>query len=223
MNTVTIQDNKTKKYNVLPIKADCLKITGKGIDQNWKYAEVLSEFVSPWDKKEIRKIEFRSLYDTKTIFFYFKVEDSKVYIDTSDNKISNINNSDRVELFFRSSKSMDPYYCLEIDPDSRIMDFMARPNKQFDFDWNWPANDITVKSSIEATFFTVEIGISISSLKKFGLLRNGEIETGIFRAKYNKKEGNKYQPTWITWVDPKTENPNFHTPSSFGMLKLHNF
>jgi hypothetical protein len=46
------------------------------------------------------------------------------------------------------------------------------------------------------------------------------IEAGVFRAKYNTKNNIQFEPTWITWVNPKTETPNFHTPSSFGKLFL---
>jgi hypothetical protein len=157
------------------------------------------------------------------LFFCFKVNDPEVHIDSRDNTVASINDSDRVELFFRSDKSLNPYYCLEIDPTSRIMDFMAHPNKQFDFDWNWPTNDIEVKSSIESAYFTVEIAISLDSLTKLGLLKEGKIEVAIYRAKYNKQENGNFEPTWITWVDPNTKNPNFHIASSFGVLKLERF
>jgi hypothetical protein len=111
---------------------------------------------------------------------------------------------------------------LEIDPASRIMDFKARPNKQFDFNWNWPSDDIKVKSAMESNCFTVEIAISLVSLTKLGLIKDDKIEAGIYRAKYNKQEDGNYEPTWITWVNPNTESPNFHTPSSFGVLHLEN-
>ena len=181
------------------------------------------DFNSPWDTKEVKKISFNALWDTKNLFFCFKVEDSEVHIHQSDDTNESINNSDRVELFFRTDDSMNPYYCLEIDPTSRIMDFIAKPGKNFNFYWNWPSEDIEVKSSIEKTHFIVEGAISIKSLTKLDLLKNGQIETGIYRAKYNKQSNGNYEPTWITWVNPMTQTPNFHIASSFGILKLDNF
>lgn len=211
-----------KKYAVKQIEHKQLKITGKGDHSLWNKANKLFDFSSPWDSEKIKPIEFKALCDKETLFFCFKVEDADIHIDTTDNTIRSINESDRVELFFRSNELMDPYYCLEIDPASRIMDFKARPNKQFDFNWNWPSDDIKVKSAIEATYFIVEIAISLASLTKLGLLKEGEIETGIYQAKYNKKENGNFEPTWITWVDPKTATPNFHIAASFGILKLEN-
>lgn len=211
-----------KTYTVKQIKHKQLAITGKGDHSLWNKADKLLDFCSPWDSEKIKPIEFKSLCDTETLFFCFKVEEADVHIDTTDNTIRSINESDRVELFFRIDKSLNPYYCLEIDPASRIMDFKAYPNKQFDFNWNWPSDDIKVKSAMESTCFTVEIAVSLASLTKLGLLKGGKIETGIYRAKYNKQNDGSYEPTWITWVNPNTESPNFHTPSSFGILHLEN-
>ncbi|WP_034040473.1 sugar-binding protein [Wocania ichthyoenteri] len=209
-----------KTYKVNSINNSTIIITGKGDDKAWERASVLNNFASPWDKKEIDEIEFKALYNTEYLFFCFKVFDSSVFIDTTDNTKASINNSDRVELFFRSDKNLNPYYCLEIDSKPRIMDFIAKPNKNFDFNWNWPPQDISVKSFKEDNSFTVEGSISLASLKGFNLLKEGKIETGIYRAKYNKQTNGSYEPTWITWVDPQTKQPNFHTPSSFGVLKL---
>jgi hypothetical protein len=115
---------------------------------------------------------------------------------------------------------MDPYYCLEIDPTARIMDFMAKPNRNFNFNWNWPSNEIEVKSTIKENYFIVEGAISIKSLNELGLLKQNKIETGVYRAKYNRQKQGGYEPTWITWINPKTETPNFHIASSFGVFEL---
>lgn len=209
---------KTYKVNFTQ-KKDII-LSGKGNHSIWKEANSLTDFCSPWDKESIKKIEFKAIHNSKKIFFQFKVDDNQVYIYPSDKKNDSINNSDRVELFFRSDTSLNPYYCLEIDPLARIMDFKAKPNKEFDFNWNWPTQDIEVKSTIEPNYFVVEIAITIQSLKDLHLLKNGKIETGIYRAKYKQQKDNTFKPTWIPWVNPNTETPNFHTPTSFGVLTL---
>lgn len=100
------------------------------------------------------------------------------------------------------------------------MDFIAYPDKNFDFDWYWPKNHIIVKSSINANSFKVEGSISIASLNNFNLIKNNKIEVGVFRAKYKKKENSYFEPIWITWANPNTETPNFHIASSFGNFVL---
>ena len=100
------------------------------------------------------------------------------------------------------------------------MDFIAYPNRNFDFNWNWPKEDILVKSEIKEDYFIVEGAISLVSLKKFDLIKNNKIETGVFRAKYNEQKDGDFEPTWISWVNPNTETPDFHTATAFGILHL---
>ena len=213
-------EQETKKYQVNLVAGNQLNITGKGDDRLWEEAMILTDFCSPWDAEKPLKIEFKALWDNVNLFFCFTVFDSEVHVDKKDDSIDSIGNSDRVELFFRPDASLNPYYCLEIDPSPRVMDFIAYPDRNFNFDWNWPKEDLVVKSFIKDSSFTVEGAISIESLKRFDLIKDNKIETGIFRAKYAKKDGVNYEPTWISWVNPNTETPNFHTPTSFGELNL---
>lgn len=209
-----------KKYKVKSIGNNTIAISGKCDDLKWNSAEALTDFISAWDDEPIKRIEFKSLWNNTHLFFCFKVFDSEVHIDKTDDTVDSIGNSDRVELFFRTDAELNPYYCLEIDPTPRIMDFIAYPNKKFNFDWNWPQKDILVKSHKEKDYFIVEGQITLASLKEFNLIKNNKIETGIFRAKFNQQEDLFFEPTWISWVNPNTETPNFHTPTSFGELHL---
>ncbi|WP_017497335.1 sugar-binding protein [Flavobacterium sp. WG21] len=186
----------------------------------WENANCLTDFCSPWKSDPLLKIEFRALWDLENFFFNFRVFDTGIYIDQKDDSFDSINNSDRVELFFRTNESLDPYYCLEMDTAGRLMDFRARPNKEFDFEWKWPKNDFEIKTSKDEISFTVEGRISIKSLKELNLIHNNTIEAGVFRAKFLENEKRQYEPTWISWVNPDTETPNFHIASSFGKFIL---
>ena len=186
----------------------------------WKDANCLTDFSSPWKNNPVLKIEFRALYDHENFYFKFRVFDTDIYRDQKDNSSESIGNSDRVELFFRTNESLDPYYCLEIDTAGRIMDFKAHPGKNFDFNWKWPKKDIAVQTSKDETSFVVSGRISIQSLKDLNLIHNNTIEAGVFRAKFSLVENLQYEPTWISWVDPNTETPNFHIASSFGKFVL---
>mgnify|MGYP003683347229 FL=1 len=210
----------SKSYKVNKISKRQLTISGKGDSIAWRQANVIEDFCSPWSSRAVNKIEFKALHDSEKLFFSFKVYDSQVHINPSEHIYNSINNSDRVELFFRSDSKMNPYYCLEIDPRARVMDFFAKPNKNFDFNWNWPSEHIEVKSSISKHFFVVEGAISLQSLFNFNLLKNEKLEIGVYRAKYSKQNNGEYNPIWITWVNPETETPNFHIPSSFGIFKF---
>jgi len=209
-----------KTYRVIRIKPEELVISGNSDSELWSKANLLTDFSSPWDEGSPLRTEFRALWDGSHLFFSFMVFDNVVHLDQSRKGNDSINNSDRVELFFRQNDAMSPYYCLEMDSSCRVMDFKANPNKQFDFNWDWPQNGLKLKSFLAKDRYTVEGSISIASLHSLNLIKDQIIQTGIYRAKYQKGEGSNYEPKWICWVNPDTETPNFHISSSFGELHL---
>ncbi|MBZ4037523.1 carbohydrate-binding family 9-like protein [Flavobacterium sp. 17A] len=211
-----------KNYEVNSVEKGTLQINGFGDHPLWEKAAVLTDFISPWENHEPKKIELRALWDSENVFFYYKVWDNEVYIDKTDDTAESIANSDRVEIFLRKDADLSPYYCFEIDPEPRILDFIAFPNRNFDYEWKWPENHLQVKSNQNENYFTVEIAISIESLKQLKLLNGNTIEAGFYRAKYIK-QNETYEPVWITWVNPNTPTPDFHIASSFGKLILIGF
>lgn len=209
-----------KKYHVQIIDKNEKNVAQVLDSFFWEKANCLTDFSSPWNNDPVLKIEFRALWDRENFYFNFRVFDTNVYIDKKDNSVDSICNSDRVELFFRSNDQLNPYYCLEMDPSIRLLDFVARPNKVFDYKWKWPENNIKLESFSDEVSFTVAGAISISSLEKLDLIHDNIIEAGVYRAKFSKDENGNYEPTWITWVNPNTAEPNFHIASSFGKFVL---
>lgn len=209
-----------QKYIVRHLPQNVIEYSKNFDEIPWSQANVLVDFKNPWSSKKLPNTEFRALWDSKHLYFRFDAKDSSIYINENDNSVESIGASDRVEIFFRKNKDLDPYYCMEIDPKARIMDFKALPNRNFNFEWSYTKEHLNVEAHITEKGYLVEGTVSIKFLENSDLLHNGIIETGIYRAKYIKQKGSGYQPTWITWVDPQTENPDFHTPSSFGLFEL---
>ena len=205
-------------------KATEVTLSGNVDDPQWNVASNLTDFKSPWDNKPVDPIAFRALYDEEYLYFSFLVSDNEVYTDLKDDSKESIAQSDRVELFLRSDYLLDPYYCLEIDTQPRVMDFIARPNRNFDLGWSWPAAGIEVKSAIDEQKFSVEGKLSLASLKALNLLKQDEdgyyLEVGVYRAKYTRETTGQNKATWITWIDPQTEYPEFHIKDSFGVFRL---
>ena len=212
----------TPVYNVK--KATEVTLSGNVDDPQWNVANNLTDFKSPWDNKPVDPISFKALYDEEYLYFSFVVADNEVYTDLKDDSKESIAQSDRVELFLRSDYLLDPYYCLEIDTQPRVMDFIARPNRDFDLGWSWPAAGIEVKSAIDEQKFSVEGKLSLASLKALNLLKQDEdgyyLEVGVYRAKYTRETTGQNKATWITWIDPQTEYPEFHIKDSFGVFRL---
>lgn len=207
-----------KTYPIHKINPNLLQINGNTSHYLWEKAAVLKDFSSPWHCEDNEDIEFRALHDGEKLYLSYRVYDVSLHIESNDNSKKSIDESDRVELFMRADEHLNPYYCLEIDPLGRVQDFMARPNHQFDFSWNWPKEDIVITSNISPEWFTVELSLTIASLQRYNLIQNGRMEAGIYRAKYTQLPNGQFEPIWITWVDPGTETPNFHTAASFGVF-----
>lgn len=209
-----------KTYTVRKIEQGQLKINGRIDNVNWKKADELTDFSSPWNQKHIEKTVFKALWDREFLYFGFTVYEKDVYTDSKNKGNEAINNSDRVELFFRKDADMKPYFCLEMDSTCRLMDFKALPGKEFDFGWHWPENGFEIQSFTDQEKYQVEGRISIQSLDDLNLRDKDKIQTGIYRANYLENQDGLREPQWICWVDPKTETPNFHIHSSFGTLIL---
>jgi len=187
-------------------------------DTFWKKSTALSAFMYPWDNENPPATIFRALYDRKYIYFRFDVIDTDIYVEKKPNGKMAVLNSDRVEIFFRSDKDMNPYFCLEMDPLGRVMDYKAEFYRKFDYKWKW--DGITVRSAYTLNGYRVWGSIPIESLKNLKLLSGGALQIGLFRGKCIKDQEGNLSFKWISWMRPESEKPDFHIPSAFGEGRL---
>ena len=189
----------------------------------WDKALLLKNFSYPWDALNTQKTNFKALYNKHHLFLRYMVNDTNILIYNKSNDKMGVVNSDRVEIFFRKNSKLNEYYCLEVDSNGKAFDYKAKFYRKFDNDWSWPKGHLFTKGERVSEGYIVEITISLESLRNLGLLKNNLIEAGIYRAdcielaNYQQKES---VFNWATWVNPETEIPDFHVPSSFGILKL---
>jgi hypothetical protein len=129
--------------------------------------------------------------------------------------------SDRVEIFFKSDDRLDPYYCLEMDPLGRVLDYRASFYRKFEYNWQWPgSNQLQIKSDYTDQGYTIEGSITMASLKELNLLKNNELQAGLFRGECLKMRDPESTFSWISWIKPESVRPDFHIPSSFAVIKL---
>ena len=189
----------------------------------WEQSIVLKDFSHPWRSESAKETCFRALYDTKYLYLRYDVKDENINIFSKTGSKIEVVKSDRVEIFFRKNNQLEPYYCLEIDPNGKILDYSASYYRKFDYSWVWPKGQLFVEGFSNSKGYRVDVKISLESLEELDLLHNKTIEVGIFRADcttlLTDDEGDS-SIKWISWVDPKTQTPDFHVPSSFGVLEL---
>jgi hypothetical protein len=186
---------------------------------NWNQIVKLTDFCYPWRDEKVPLTEFRAYYDDTYLHFLFVSSGSKPLVYVNNNNKMEVIHSERVEMFFRSDESMKPYYCLEIDPYGRILDYRANFYREFDRNWFWPES-LFIQSKISDKTYSVQGKISLFILDKLGLLKNNEIQIGLFRGHCTELKGDIASIKWISWVDPKTKHPDFHVPSAFGLFIL---
>jgi len=212
---------QTKTYIVNKTKHD-IKITGDGSDKAWKKASVLTEFLHPWQPKNLPTTTFKALWSDTHLYFLYCVEDTEIITPQRNLGELDAVESDRVEIFFKATDESKPYYSLEMDALGRCLDSDAEFYKNnIDFDWDWPKGDFVLKASQHERGYIVEGSISLASLRKLGIYKDdGILNAGLYRGEYYRKEDNKIAIKWISWVVANPEKPSFHVPNSFGVLKL---
>ena len=195
-----------------------LQLTGKGDDPAWQKATALSDFTYPWRTDHPPLTTFRALWDEQFFYFLYRAEDPDIITKTTDGGERDVVNSDRVEIFFKSDDNMDPYYSLEMDALGRVLDTEGRYYRNVDFKWNWPEGGLILKASTDEEGYWVEGAISLASLRQLGMLEGNELKAGLYRGEYLQKENGETEVRWISWIIPDSEKPDFHIPSSFGIL-----
>jgi len=211
--------NNMKEYTVKNIESSPIEN-----QKLWNEAISTNDFSFPWENVEAPETVFKALYDDKNFYFRFEVEDNNVLSDFSRGNKRDVVDSDRVEIFLRSDDKLMPYYCLEMDAEGRVLDYKAKHYRDFDFEWSWPVReDLNVSATKNPSGYIVQGAISIKSLKALGLFKNNQLEAGLYRGycmALPKEKGLEADLRWISWIEPKAETPDFHIPSSFGILKF---
>ncbi|MGW9686135.1 carbohydrate-binding family 9-like protein [Flagellimonas sp. 2504JD1-5] len=211
-----------KTYTVLKVNEND-NIPNSLDDSLWEKANVLDEFSQPWRSEPMQETIFRALHTNEYLYLRYDVKDTNLVIYDGYQKKRDIIRSDRVEIFIRKDEELKNYYCLEVDPNGAILDFAASHYRIFDDNWTWPKGHLFTVGKILKDGYRLDMVISKQSLRDLGLLKEGILEAGIFRADTDelpdaKNPDNDFK--WITWVDPKTKDPDFHVPTSFGQLLL---
>lgn len=207
-------------WNAMKTEYEVLRVNPDQPDR-WATAPVLADFVYPWEESTAPVTLFQALYDQDFFYFRFTTEDNDIYAPGDPADKLGVLPSDRVEIFFKSRGGMDPYYCLEMDPRGRVLDYIARYYRVTDFKWAWPEPHLEVKAIIQDAGYIVEGKISLASLRELGILSSqGQMEAGLFRGDAYHLDEQKTDIKWISWIRPDASKPDFHLPSAFGTLKL---
>lgn len=175
---------------------------------------LLDEFTLPWVERDCPRTEFRAVWNEEKFRFRFNVEDNDIVLNDASDKDTAVLGSDRVELFFASDPELKNYYYgTEMDPRGWAYDYRAKTYRQIDDGWSFPS--LKMDGEVQANGYSLAGEIDLDIFKSLDLLKGGEMIAGVYRAEFSHGDEGIIED-WMPWVDPGTEAPDFHVPSSFG-------
>src|SRR5258708_28026018 len=137
----------SQTYQVRKVAKGAIHVDGKGASPAWSRANVLTDFVYPWDSVMAPATSFAALWDGEWFYGLYKVKDDSVITVVKKNDKMEVGASDRVEIFLKKNDTMDPYYCLEMDADGRVLDYDAFYYRKMNYPWEWPQGQLIIKAS----------------------------------------------------------------------------
>jgi hypothetical protein len=193
-----------------------LKIKRASAKTEWNEIPLLCQLSYPWDKEDqFPDTHFKAFHTGEDLHFQFKAFCGKPLIYRKDDDKLEVRFSERVELFFREDARLQNYYCLEIDPALRVLDYQAKHYREFNRDWQWPEN-LNLSCRSQADAYLLSGKISLKTLSNLKLLKGNTLEAGIYRGHVLSLKGEEADIRWSSWLKPESKEADFHIPTSFG-------
>ncbi|MHC4434407.1 MAG: carbohydrate-binding family 9-like protein [Planctomycetota bacterium] len=217
-----------------------IKLDGFLDEAQWSLAVIESDFIFPWQERAAPGTDFRALCDDDYFYFAFCAVDADLFVLADLPEEGYAVFEDRVEMYFSLDDQMQDYYCIEIDPHGRTMDYSGAYYRQLDLSWDCPG--LETQGVVSGQGYTVEGRIPLTTFAGLGFpaLRPGtKIRFGLFRAEFShdrsgraveqkdsihnlgrRIDGPPPLEAWISWIDPNVTLPDFHVPSALGWLQI---
>ena len=183
-------------------------------------AEVMTDFTFAWENRPTPKTEFRALWNQQDLHFRFYCHDNDLVLAGGATVKDRALGSDRVEIFFAPDLSLNPYYCLEMTPRGDALAYKAKFYREID--WNWSCLGLHLEAQIQGDHYTISGFIPLSTLIELNVLKPHarDFSVGVYRAEFSRNAEGSVHSGWMPWVNPHTDKPDFHVPSSFGVFDL---
>jgi len=209
-----------KTYCLEYVESAEVEIDGTASEDVWKGPSRESGFSFPWNQAPAPATIFQGFYTSEYVYFYFKVSDPDLVIfpGLAEHAVAE---GDRVELFFSAGLDMKKYFCLEIDPSGRVLDYQASFYRKFDN--NWDLEGLRAAGRVTREGYAVEVAVPTGWFRETGISsmeQNSSIIAGIYRGEFSHESAGVISQKWISWINPEIESPDFHIPSSLGLFIL---
>jgi Carbohydrate family 9 binding domain-like len=187
---------------------------------DWSRADLLTDFGFPWEATPPPNTQFRALWDEERLHFRFDCVDLDLVLGAGQTAKDRVLGSDRVELFFAPGLELNPYFCVEMAPNGDVYGYRAQTYRKFDDDFAFEGLELSTR--IDGTRYSVAGSLPLTTLRALNVLKANarELLVGVYRAEFSHPPSGGVHFGWMSWVDPRTEKPDFHVPTSFGVFEL---
>ncbi len=168
---------------------------------------------APWDGLDDDTV-FHCFADDETFYFQYIVNDSTITLEEPYVGEVSVEREDRVEIFFSARREMDVYYCAEIDPLGRVLDYSSRYYREMDYDWDFETMELW--GAVTGNGYVVGGSVKKSELVKLGMDLNS-LYMGVFRADFRPD----LSVNWYSHVETDDESPDFHKPDVLFHAKMN--
>ena len=135
---------------------------------------------APWDGLDEGTV-FRCFSDQDSFYFLYEVPEQTLTLTEPFLKERDVDPEDRVEIFFSPRLEMDIYYCAEIDPMGRVMDYKAKYYRDFDYDWNFAIKTIALPvvkaEDVPGAKFSYSCPVPSDCLRVVEILPSGGVDS----------------------------------------------
>lgn len=201
-----------KKYLLITVLAlaaacsgnDCCEI-GTGFETHGLYA--------PWSGLT-NDTRFTCHCSADRFFFNFEVTDSTLTLTEPFTKETDVEPEDRVEVFFSPDDKLTEYYCAEIDPMGRALDYRAHYYRDFDKTWNFAT--LEINSAITDWGYRVMGSITLDELHSLGI----DTKKGFYMAVLQGEFTPAGKQLWYSLKYGDTAKADFHKPDVFFKCRM---
>ena len=227
-------------YRVERVPSGKIRVDGRADEPEWARAKVEKRFISPWSAAPAPATEFRALVDDERLCFTFRMHDDDIVVLDKFRDEEDAVFEDRAELYFCRDEQMHDYYCMEVDSRGRAFDYRGRCYRQLDS--RWSCKGLQTAASPLPQGYVVEGSIPLATFAELGfpvMQPGARLRCGLFRAEFShdrsgrpvvqretihnrgrRLDGPPPIEAWMSWIDPQTEEPDFHVPTSLGWLEI---
>jgi hypothetical protein len=209
-----------RSYNVKKVPSNSITVDGKLNDHGWCDAKTDTHFVFPWEpQRKVPLTVFHAVHDGQRLYLSWRAVDEEIVLAAeSDTDEKGIIGEDRCEIYFTPEFNLSrEYYSFEINLYGKVLDYAISYHRNFNMDWKYA--QIVAAGAKTADGYIVEASLPLAFFEEYHLwdpIEHNMVKAGLFRSQFNLKSDGSIEEHWLSWLDPKRTEIDFHMPGTFG-------